>query len=61
MATKKEKIEEKLDKESIKKLEEFGAELATEIKKEQSPAFPLPIRAKSNITFDEAKKLLKKL
>ncbi len=56
--TKKEKIEEQLDKESIKKLEQFGADLAGEIKKEQSPAFPLPIRAKSNITFDEAKKLL---
>ncbi len=58
MTTKKEKIEEKLDKESIKKLEEFGTELVGEIKKEESPAFPLPIRAKSNITFDEAKKLL---
>src|SRR3989338_9617979 len=55
---KKEKNEEKLDKDSVKKLLEFGGELSTEIKKEQSPAFPLPIRAKSNITFDEKKKLL---
>ncbi len=55
---KKDKNEEKLDKDSVKKLLEFGGELSSEIKKEQSPAFPLPIRAKSNITFDEKKKLL---
>ncbi len=55
---KKTHTEEKLDKESAKKLDEFGKELVEEIKKEKSPSFPLPIRAKSNITFDAAKKLL---
>jgi len=35
---KKDKNEEKLDKDSVKKLLEFGGELSSEIKKEQSVA-----------------------
>jgi len=45
-------------KEIVKKIEDFGKEIADQIKKEESPKFKLPIRTKTNVSFNERTSLL---
>lgn len=51
--------EEEIKQEVLKKLENFGNELAEGIEKQESPRFELPTRVKSNVLFDENSKTLK--
>ena len=44
--------------ESLKKIKEFGNEIARVIEKEESPYFEMPTRTKTNVLFDENKKIL---
>ncbi len=50
--------QKEIDQESLKKINEFGKRILEEIKSGKSPTFNLPLRAKSNITFNEATKTL---
>jgi DNA topoisomerase-6 subunit A len=62
MAPAKKKSKQAEDKhaaESIKTIETFGKDMADVIKKEHSPEFTLPIRARNNISFDEKASVLR--
>lgn len=49
---------EKIDVDSLQKIIDFGKDIASNVKSEKAPDFDLPLRAKSNIIFNEAKKFL---
>jgi len=44
---------------AIKKIDKFGKDMSDMIKKEVPPEFNLPVRSKTNVSFDEVNKMLK--
>ena len=49
---------DKVDQESLDKITKFGKNIQEEIKKQGNPHFKLPLRAKTNISFNERTKML---
>lgn len=49
----------KEDKDALENLKEFGEQLTARIENKKSPTFNLPVRSKSNVSFDQGRGILK--